>query len=195
MTKKLELSFQCEVPWDSMEEIAAGRRNCGECHREVLDLSAHTRTEADAILRRTPGLCVNYRVGLDGAPIYRRPPTKRSLAVLATGLLAACSAEESVEITAEPAALVEAPVEPCLLGDDDGAFGGPLSDPSSDVDAPVTEVVATQLAGAPSADDEEDAVRPGDRNDTRGGRGHHNTGSRVGPTHPPRLGGVPMMRD
>lgn len=187
MTKPFELSFQCEVPWDAMEETGPGRRNCGECHREVLDLSAHTRKKADEILRRSPDLCVNFRVGLDGGPIYQRPPTKRTLAVLASGLLAACSVDEpaGVELSAEPVAVE---TEPCLLDGNDGAdvFGGPLTNPI-EVDAPSTEPVATQLIGAPTV--EETTAHPGDRNDTPR---HRHTGPATGPVRPPRLGGVPM---
>jgi len=188
MNKPFELSFQCEVPWESMEETGPGLRNCGECHREVLDLSAHTRKKADEILRRSPDLCVNFRVGLDGGPIYQRPPTKRTLAVLASGLLAACSVDEpAVELSAEPIT-VEA-TEPCLLdGSDEDTFGGPIAD-RVDVDAPATEPVATQLIGAPAV--EETTAHPGDRNDTRHhGRGH--TGPATGPVRPPRRGGVPI---
>lgn len=195
MSARFELSFQCEVPWDSMEETAPGRRNCGECHREVLDLSAYTRKKADEILRRSPDLCVNFRVGLDGAPIYQRPPTKRALAVLATGFLAACSADEpAVELAPEPTTV--SATEPCLLDESEtDAFGGPLTNPL-EAEGPSTERVATQLAGAPAV--EETTARVGDRNDTRhhGGRrtGPH-TGPSTGPIHPPRLGGVPMRRD
>jgi hypothetical protein len=188
MSKPFELSFQCEVPWNSMTETGPGRRSCGECHREVLDLSAHTKKKADEILRRSPDLCVNFRVGMDGAPVYQRPKAKRTLAVLASGLLAACSADEpTVELTVEPVATVE--TEPCLLDGNDGpdAFGGPLSD-AADVDAASTEPVATQLIGAPAV--EETTARTGDRNDT-GRRGHRNTGPVAGPPHPPRLGGIP----
>lgn len=187
MSKPLELWFECEVPWDSMTETGPGRRNCGECHREVLDLSAHTKQKAEEILRRSPDLCVNFRVGMDGAPIYQRPKAKHTLAVLASGLLAACSADEPpAELVAEPAAVQ---MEPCLLEEDDtDTFGGPLSTADGEVvDAPSTEPIATQEIGAPAVD--ETTARPGDWNDTR--RGHRTTGPVAGPPHPPRLGGVP----
>ena len=170
MTSPFELSFRCDVPWDSMQELTPGRRHCGSCRREVVDVSALTRKAALRLLDVQPNTCISYLSGADGAPIFRRPKTSPGLAAVASMLLAACSTEEpgdSCALGPEPDEIAEleiAPPEESLLEADSRSFGGPIAVTGAPDRAPplVTQSVATQ------SEPVVDHAEPGDPNDVDG---------------------------
>jgi hypothetical protein len=62
----MRIAAPCSVPWESMQ--GGDRvRHCGQCDKDVFDLSALTRDEAEALLRdRAGNLCVSYFQRADG---------------------------------------------------------------------------------------------------------------------------------
>lgn len=187
MTSPFELSFRCDVPWSSMTEIGPGKRACGSCHREVVDISALTRRDAKRLIERTD-TCVSFVTGADGEPIFRRPPTRTGLAIAASSLLAACSASEpeACDLAPEPA-LVEVPDE-SLLPTDPTAFAGPIAE----MGAPATPATVSQVTGSGPLDH----AAPGDPNDVDGAPPvhHRRRPPPVVTTRPihTRTAGVPM---
>jgi len=71
----------CTVPWDSMKGGGSHVRLCETCHRNVYNLSAMSRGEAEAFLDKSVGpLCVQLWKREDGTIVtsdcgsLRRPP-------------------------------------------------------------------------------------------------------------------------
>jgi hypothetical protein len=85
----------CAVAWESMRGTAAVRE-CARCERQIHDLSALTRAEAEQLLSGGERICVrlvrtaNGRIVTADAPLlpapYRRPWTGVSVAALAAVL-------------------------------------------------------------------------------------------------------------
>jgi hypothetical protein len=114
----------CPASWEAMEPVPGGR-HCTLCERRVHDLSALTRSEAEALLGdRSGGLCVRIVRDADGRVVTRRAgesrPPAGALARLGRRLLgavsllaAACGAGERTPAAAakpgEPAAAVAPP--------------------------------------------------------------------------------------
>ena len=65
----LKIAAPCHVAWEDMsgdERV----RHCGKCDKDVFDLSALTRDDAEALLRERAGnLCVSYYQRADGTVI------------------------------------------------------------------------------------------------------------------------------
>jgi hypothetical protein len=188
VSSPFELSFRCDVPWSSMTELAPGKRRCGSCHREVVDVSALTRRDAQRLIERTD-TCISFVVGVDGEPIFRRPPPRTGLAIAASSLLAACSASEpeACELAPEPASYVEAPDEH-LLPTDPTAFAGPIAE----MGAPVPPVTVSPVTNGGTPD----SAVAGDPNDVDGAPAPRRRRARP-PVVPPvvrhiRTAGVPM---
>lgn len=71
MSDPLPFSFECDVPWHDM--LGEGRRRlCTQCNEQVVDLSALTKAEAEAVLA-TRGVCVSY-VQANGQVVYASEP-------------------------------------------------------------------------------------------------------------------------
>lgn len=101
---QIRIKSPCQEDWDAMDGDSR-RRHCAACDREVVNLSAHSRAEAEAIVAGRPAgqrLCVRYGVDAAGAVQFRRAPLipaamllrARRLALgagLATAALAGCT--------------------------------------------------------------------------------------------------------
>ena len=92
----LAIETPCTQPWEDMRGDDRVR-HCNACRLDVHDLSALTRTEADALLAQTTGrICARIHRRPDGrvltrdcAPVRRRQERRRSRARVAlAGLLA-----------------------------------------------------------------------------------------------------------
>lgn len=73
---QLHVKSPCQEPWEDMHGSKT-RRHCERCDRDVHNLSAMTRREADAVIaRRAAGerVCVRYTVDDDGQVEFRREP-------------------------------------------------------------------------------------------------------------------------
>jgi len=111
---ELPIDEPCLEDWDTMEGNAL-RRFCRKCDKHVHNLSAMTEPQARALLRRAPGICVNYASTTDGQVLFAKRRAVVRLPVLAGvggALLAACASPG----TEDPEGQRQA-----LRGDDSGA--------------------------------------------------------------------------
>ena len=92
--ERVNVPRPCPVSWESMSGTEKARA-CAECRRQVYNLSAMSRSEADDLLGRGgERLCITYSRGPDGKIITadRLPayaPPRRPLASLSVAALAA----------------------------------------------------------------------------------------------------------
>lgn len=73
---QVQVKSPCQEPWEDMHG-GKTRRHCDRCERDVHNLSAMTRREADAVFaRRAAGerVCVRYTVDADGQVEFRKEP-------------------------------------------------------------------------------------------------------------------------
>jgi hypothetical protein len=62
----IQVAKPCHAAWDKMAGDARVR-HCGDCHKNVYNLSEMTRADAEALLQKHEGrLCVRYYVRADG---------------------------------------------------------------------------------------------------------------------------------
>jgi hypothetical protein len=111
---QVKVASPCSADWDAMEGDDRARF-CGQCKKNVYNLSAMTEKEAAALVRNTEGrLCVRYYRRADGTMLtadcpvgagVKRRRTVRNLAVLAS----AGSALAAYRLAGTPKP-VEAPV-------------------------------------------------------------------------------------
>jgi hypothetical protein len=90
---QVKVAAPCSADWDAMEGDDRARF-CGQCKKNVYNLSAMTEKEAAALVRNTEGrLCVRYYRRTDGTMLtadcpvgadVKRRRTVRNLAVLAS---------------------------------------------------------------------------------------------------------------
>jgi hypothetical protein len=90
----VEVAAPCSAGWDQM--IGSERvRFCGQCNLNVFNLSAMSRTEAEALIARTEGrLCVKFYRRSDGSIITSDCPVglraiQRRVSYLTKAILAA----------------------------------------------------------------------------------------------------------
>jgi hypothetical protein len=62
----LEITRPCDASWEAMRGDDRAR-SCDRCRREVVDLSAHTRAEAEAIAAQDPATRPCLRITRDAA--------------------------------------------------------------------------------------------------------------------------------
>lgn len=96
LSRPCPLSF-CELKLDA-------RNTCGNCGKQVVDLSAGTEAEAESFLARGTRACVAYLVDAGGRVIFGR-------SALTTGLAVAAGAAVSLAPQLEPTPGCEAPAE------------------------------------------------------------------------------------
>lgn len=93
----VRLAFECPMRWEKLARVASGqhpngaddtKRFCHACDKHVYNLSAMTRSEAEALVREdAPPICVRIEVDAAGRSIHR--PSRSTVlagAVLAAGL-------------------------------------------------------------------------------------------------------------
>ena len=118
MIRRLPIRIEspCREDWSAMprafdREGGDGRR-CAQCTTTVVDLSAVTRSRAEAMLRERGGtMCARVRSDDRGEAIFAAEPTRAGLLPVAlAGLLAACStATPEVErVSRQPIAQADA---------------------------------------------------------------------------------------
>lgn len=110
----LPISSPCHEDWDAMDRVARGRF-CGQCDKQVFDLSSMTERDAKDVLREHAGsnICVRYCHDTDGTIRFRAERPAR-LAVLAVAL-AACTPHEGAATMGE--------ARPVIQTQDDHAMG------------------------------------------------------------------------
>lgn len=65
MLDNVEIASPCSADWNKM--TGSGRvRHCGECKKDVYDLSEMTRDDAEALLQREGALCIAFFRRADG---------------------------------------------------------------------------------------------------------------------------------
>jgi hypothetical protein len=86
----LRVASPCHEPWSAMSGDDRSR-HCARCEKDVHDLSALTRTEAEAFLREHSGACVRFYRRIDGTiltadcPVGMRTRRVRRLALAVIG--------------------------------------------------------------------------------------------------------------
>ncbi|MGC4042860.1 MAG: hypothetical protein QM758_03575 [Armatimonas sp.] len=132
---KVKVASPCSADWNAMEGDDQARF-CGQCKKNVYNLSAMTEKEAAELVRNTEGrLCVRYYRRADGTMLTADCPvgaevkkrrTVRNLTVLATAgaALTAYRMARTPEPVSAPVAgtmialpMVEATPEPAMMGD------------------------------------------------------------------------------
>lgn len=125
-SQDIQIPEPCHAEWDGMRPEEQGRF-CFSCSKKVHDLSAMTKDEAAAVLRRAAceDLCVSYQHDEQGTVVFREPAPAmtvvplarlrrpRSVAAMVAGAgmaaaLAACAPHGDVPVRSHAAA--EAPV-------------------------------------------------------------------------------------
>ena len=139
----LQLAFKCDQRWEDM--LGDDRvRACRRCNRDVFDLSAMTRAEAEAVLATRGALpCVRFYRRADGTVMTSDCPSgvpRRRLAVVASSI-AATATLASAPAFAQPT-------------HDSGAIAGTITD------AKTAEplVGATVIATSPTLDGPQVAI-------------------------------------
>lgn len=95
----LNIPQPCPESWSRMSGDDA-RRFCGVCAKDVTNLSACTREEAETFLRENPGACVRVWLDAAGRTLHRpvhwaRLGTRFAAAVSAGALLQSCATAEA----------------------------------------------------------------------------------------------------
>jgi hypothetical protein len=103
----LPISSPCHEDWDAMDRVERGRF-CGQCDKQVFDLSSMTEREAKGVLAEHAGarICVRYCHESDGAIRFRPEAPARAAAVLAVAL-AACTPHEGEATMGQPRPTVQ----------------------------------------------------------------------------------------
>jgi cytochrome c-type biogenesis protein CcmE len=106
------IALPCDVPWDKMQGDERVRF-CGQCSKNVYNLSAMTRNEAAELIDREVAPCVRYFQRPDGTVLttdcpvgVRRRRRRRISSSAAAALIAACAAGATVEGMSHPEPLV-----------------------------------------------------------------------------------------
>jgi hypothetical protein len=103
----LRVASPCDVAWDTM--VGNGRvRHCAECQKQVFNISAMPRADAEVLLReRTEGVCVRFYRRFDGTiltsdcPVGVRALVRvRALTATMTALIVGCLAFLGWDLTA-----------------------------------------------------------------------------------------------
>src|SRR5262249_10539856 len=68
LLQNVKVASPCPAAWSGMESVDGDRvKYCGECKKNVYNLSAMTQSEAEGLLRKHEGhLCVRYYQRRDG---------------------------------------------------------------------------------------------------------------------------------
>ena len=106
---QVQLAFTCPLRWEKLQGTG-DKRFCGQCDKQVTNLSAMTRSQAEAWLyaHQDVPVCVRVEVGGDGRAVHR--PAVRLLGAAALGLAAACASDEDTgfeQAMSAPVALSE----------------------------------------------------------------------------------------
>jgi hypothetical protein len=136
---RIHVASPCNVPWDSM--VGDGRvRHCGSCDKDVYDLSAMTRADAEALLLQTEGkICAQYYRRSDGTiltadcdvGVGKKKKSRRRAAIAA------------VALTASAASAIGAAF---ALRNDDACEGSASVETRAPTALPPTEVLPTQVS-------------------------------------------------
>ncbi len=128
----LTVKSPCKEPWTAMRGDDRVR-HCARCDKDVFDLSALRREEAEALLAASHGsLCVRYFVRPDGTVMTSEcAPARRTRRVRAFGLAAGLglgaagaalgldAADRGEELLGVPAVQGEVALDPAPAPDDD----------------------------------------------------------------------------
>ena len=63
----------CPMQWEEMEGDATLARSCSQCHKQIFNLSAMSRADAEALLARSEHPCITYLRGGDGKILTTEP--------------------------------------------------------------------------------------------------------------------------
>ncbi len=147
----LKIASPCHVAWETMD--GGDRvRHCASCDKDVFDLSALTRDEAEALLRERAGnLCVSYYQRTDGTVITSDCTVgiakRRRRRVMAAGLAAVLASAGGLalflSLRSHDTAAPRCPTSEMRMG---GAV--PVELPSS---KPTIEPPQVRVAGGPVA--------------------------------------------
>lgn len=111
---RLQLSFRCPADWEAMEGDET-KRFCNHCQKNVHNLSAMRREEAEAVVSRGSEVCVRMVRRADGSTVTKGCPKSSEMrtkavraasAGLAAGgalVLASCGEKEEVGEVMVPA--------------------------------------------------------------------------------------------
>jgi len=111
----LPIPSPCHADWNAME-VRDRARHCASCALDVIDISAHTETEARALAHRprTGRICVSYVVRPDGSLKLAKDPlepdvplrslTRRAASVAVAASLALVAACHSPRLAGAPSA-------------------------------------------------------------------------------------------
>ncbi len=94
MLEEIQIAAPCKVDWDRMEGTDRVRF-CPSCQRNVFDLSAMTRRDAEALLAETKGnLCARLYRRADGVILTQDYPVglRRRIGLAAAGILSLATA-------------------------------------------------------------------------------------------------------
>lgn len=74
--KHVQIAAPCQANWDEMYAFGGERvRHCSQCQRNVYNLSAMPREEAETLLLKTEGrLCVRFYRRADGTILTQNCP-------------------------------------------------------------------------------------------------------------------------
>ena len=80
----MKLTYECDPGWDDLDGSSDVRRHCGECDRDVFNLSNMTRKKAERVLAlfESEGVCVHFvsrggRIIHDGDPLEQLRSQRR----------------------------------------------------------------------------------------------------------------------
>ena len=154
LLRGLEVATPCDARWDAMEGDDRVRF-CGDCKRNVYNLSAMTGEQAEALLAQTEGrLCVRYYRRADGTVLTADCPTgvrRRRIGILAavgTGLALATAGVTGTFLQvgrapSQPPAAEMAPPTESVQG---GASTLPVAPPPVTVDPGAVQSTVTPAA-------------------------------------------------
>lgn len=74
----MELAFECDLVWNDFDGESDTRRRCGQCDRNVYNISNMTRAHAQRVveLHRERGICVHF-VRRDGRVVHQGDPLEQ----------------------------------------------------------------------------------------------------------------------
>ena len=74
----MKLKYTCYLNWSDLDGASNTRRHCGDCSRDVFNISAMTRQQAEQVIEehRERGLCVRF-AKRDGQIVHRGDPLEQ----------------------------------------------------------------------------------------------------------------------
>ena len=105
----VRIAAPCHADWNEMEPVQGERiRFCGQCARNVYNLSEMTRREAEDLVRSQEGrLCVRYYLRSDGTMLTKNCPvgvrnTRRLFLMRSGGVVALLALAIDLALTRQP---------------------------------------------------------------------------------------------